>query len=63
MWQLISKVTDAIDRNGKASDRICFAFIIDPIFFHAYDDTYLDAYTYPALLVPAVCVNFTLGGV
>ena len=67
MWQLFSKVTprtDAIGRNDKASDRVCFAFIINPtILFHAYDDTHSDANTYPALLVPAVCVIFTLVGV
>ena len=32
MWQLFSKVTDAIGRNGKASDRDCVAFIVNPIF-------------------------------
>ena len=32
MWQLFSKVTDAIGRNGKAIDRVCVAYIINPNF-------------------------------
>ena len=31
MWQLFSKVTDAIGRNGKASNRVYFTLIINPI--------------------------------
>ena len=32
MWQLFATATDAICYNDKASNRVCFAFIINPIF-------------------------------